>query len=424
MVGSLGEAAINAVSVAGQLHGIAMGIAGIAVSGVGILAAQQVGARDHHGFLGTVLNGAYACLGLGLVASLCLVVGARPVVVAMIPDAATTIPLATDYLRIVMSGFAAALLGMLATSLLQAAGDTRSPMYASGAMLLLNTIGNYLLIFGFGPIPRLGVQGAAWATLASQCFGAVILLSLLGWKLRSEWRRLAPRDFRPHRRRLRRILAIGLPVTLDAIVWRGAIIAYSAILGRVGDLELAAYMISQIVRGLMFLPVVGIAQGCSIAVGQDLGADRPRRAQAMTALTLRLATIGNASMALGVAVCAPLLVGMFDVSPITRDLAIFCVQLAAILQLLETANGVLPFVLRGGGDARTVFAISSFTFWGVGIPISIFLSLALQWGLLGVLTGLSIEFSVKATLLLIRFRSGRWRRKLIDHADQDHRNDR
>src|SRR5690606_26975950 len=107
--------AINAVSVSGQLLGIAMGISGIAVSGVGILAAQQVGARDHHGFLGTVLNGAYACLALGVVASLAFVLGARTIVVAMIPDATATIPLATDYLRIVMSGFAAALLGMLAT---------------------------------------------------------------------------------------------------------------------------------------------------------------------------------------------------------------------------------------------------------------------------------------------------------------------
>src|SRR5690606_23608472 len=127
MVGRLGEGAINAVAVSGQIHGIVLGVAGVAVSGVGILAAQQVGGRDHHGFLRTVVNGAYACAALGLVATLALTTAARPVVELMIPGQEATIPLATAYLRLVMSAFAAALLGMLATSLLQAAGDTRSP---------------------------------------------------------------------------------------------------------------------------------------------------------------------------------------------------------------------------------------------------------------------------------------------------------
>lgn len=414
MVGQLGESAINATSVASQVTGVIGTVAGMATLGVGVLAAQLVGANDRVGFLRVAVNGFHVALAAGVAASLALVAGAGGIAAAMLPpDQAETTALAATYLRIVGGGFAAAMLGGLGTALLQGTGDTKSPMYVSALGVATNTGLNWLLIFGNWGLPAMGVAGAAWATLATQVSGAAILLLLAAARLRRWHPDAGWSALRPSWREIKRVASIGAPITLDGIAWRGATLAYSAILARAGGVALAAYMIAQAARGILFLPLMGVAQGAGIAIGQDLGAGRERRAQATVAAALRLGMGANIVLAFATALFAEQATSLFEVAPETRRWAVACLRFIAALQLLETLNTILPFALRAGGDAQRVFQISATTFWLVGVPLALVLGLGLKWGLAGVLLGMAAESLAKAALLAWRFLGGRWRRRLV-----------
>ncbi len=414
MVGSLGEEAINAVAISGQILAIAGTIAGTTTAGIGVFAAQLIGARDEEGFARSAVNGFYAVLLGGVVTTAFILAGNRGLVGFMVPGEAATVDLAARYLTITMAGFTVMLAGALAVALLHAMGDTRRPMIVTIGQVALNTVLNAVLIFGMGPIPAMGVRGAAWATLISGVVGTIVLLFMFVGDLRAMHRSDARWDFRPDGTELKKIAAIGLPITLDGIAWQGAGIAYAAVLGRIGGDVLAAFMIAQSIRSLMFIPLVGLARGGAIAVGQDLGGRKSSRAQARTSVALRLGMASSVAMAIIVGVAAPQLAGLFDVDPETHRMAVLALRVIAALQLFETTNIILPYILRAGGDAKRVFAVTMTTFWAIGIPLAIVLGHGLEWGLHGVLLAMAAEFGIKSIILHVRFKSGRWRRRLVE----------
>jgi putative MATE family efflux protein len=412
MVGQLGETAINSVAIGAQVTGICGTLAGTATAGVGVLAAQLIGARDRPAYLRAAVCAAAVVLPLGLVAALAISLASPSLVALLVPGEGGVVITATTYLRLVMAAFPVAILGGLATTLLQASGDTRTPMLVSAGSVGLNTVLNWFLIFGHGPFPALGVAGAAIATMATQVLAALVLGGFFVQRNFVALRTLGRQALLPEKAMVRRIVAIGAPITLDGIAWQGASIVYAAILGRVGMTALAAFMISQKVRSLMFLPLVGLAQGGAITVGQDLGAGKMVRARATARRALRLGLLANVTMALVVAIFAEQLAGLFNVAEETHGWAVFTLRIIAVYQVFETTNTILPFVLRGGGDATRIFAITTTTFWGIGIPLAATFGIFLGYGLPGVLVGIGCEFATKSALLVRRLKSGLWARRL------------
>jgi len=414
MVGQLGPAAINGVGIASQILGVLGVLAGAATSGVGIIAAQRVGARDRDGFWRLATSGLYGILMIGLPLTVALAVFAQPIVEPMMARDAQGTAEAVTFLHIILLGFVPMLIGSHASALLYAMGRTRQAIKVAMLQLVLNTVGNWMFIFGHGPFPPMGAAGSATATALAQLVG-MLLLSRCALGEMSRWsgRTMRRADWRVRTDDLSIVLRQSLPVTLDGIVWRGAVLVYAVIVGHMGPMALSAYLISQQAKGILSLPLIGLAQGGAIMVGQALGGNRLKRAHAVTGVALRLGLWSNLAMGLVVGLLAEDIAQLFKVDFETHVWAVVCLQAMAILQLTEGTNTILPFILRGGGDANRVFLISSTTFWGIGIPLAWFLGLHLDMGLTGLLIAMTAEFCVKTALLLRRYSSGAWQRNLV-----------
>jgi putative MATE family efflux protein len=269
---------------------------------------------------------------------------------------------------------------------------------------VLNVVGNYVLIFGAGPIPALGVKGAALATS-----GAGIITGLIG--IRLLFSRFSPLPlslnlrefFRPQKHVLSRVLSVGIPSAVEQTGIHVSQIIYSMTVASLGSLAIAAHQILHSAYIMAYLPGIGFSMSATTLVGQFLGAEKRERALESGMETARLALIIMSVAGL-----------FFFFSPqsvaylFTRDLQVL--ELARHpLMLLALAQPALAYIvsltggLRGAGDTRWAMYLTLFSM----LVLRMALTLLLVWaglGLVGVWTAMLVEANFRAVFIYRRFR--------------------
>lgn len=411
MVGRLGPIEIAAVGMSTTVRMLVMvGILSV-TAGAMALAAQAKGARDAKqlSFVTRQTLSLTALLGLALApigyfASEPLLTflnsGGEPQAVV----------LGAGYLKLLFLGTLFLALNFASSSLMQGAGDTVTPLYIAGGMNVLNILFNYLFIFGPGPFPALGVQGAAVGTLLARLAGASTAIALF-YSGRNAIK-LLPGSYWPHWGMFRDLLAIGVPSGLQGIVRNSAQLLVIRIVTSTaaGTYGAAALAIGLQIESLAFMPGLAISVAATSLVGQSLGAWQLEQAR----------TRGNAAIGLGVAVMsavglpiilfAPQLVTLFDPSAHPTVLAAGSAYLRInglglpILAIAMVVNGAL----RGAGDTRPGLVGNLLGRWLTVVPVASLLGLGLGWGPSGVWLGLLAGTTVSALWVLRRWRSRRW----------------
>lgn len=398
-VGRLGTVPLAAIGIAVTTSWLFMALPYGLIRGVRVAAAQATGAgreasADAYGWQAIWLALGFG-LGVALISRLghrvLLLLGASPEVAAE----------AWAYLSI--RGLAAPilLLELGLTAWFEGRGDTRTPMRANVIANLLCIGLDAVLVLGLGPIPSLGIRGAAWAGVISFAFAGGFLL----WMARDRLRRVSPRPRRPLLAEASRLgLPIGLQRAQDLIAWT----TLTGVLAAIGERELAAHTVAIRILMVSFLPGMAIAEAAAVLVGQAVGARRPDQARVAWWSGARAAA---AVMALGglLFVALPdLLMAPFgvtaEVAPIARNL----LYVAAAFQLLDALATVTCLALDGAGDTRfTLWASIAFN-WGLKLPVGLVLAKGLGFGAVGVWLALTAELVALLGLLLWRWRSGRW----------------
>jgi MATE family multidrug resistance protein len=407
MVAHLGAAALAATTTgatnAFALFILPMGIAFIVSSfssqlfGMGDLA----GAR-RHGWYGLALAAASQVLAVLAVPLVPLALGAFDYA----PDVRGPME---DYLAIRLLS-AGAVVGTEALSNFYGGlGNTRLPMRASLAAMVLNVLGNWVLIDGHLGAPALGVRGAAVAsTLAS----AVAFLGFLAVFVRD-----CRRDGTGRLRlaELRRVLRFGLPSGLN---WFFEFAAYAffvnVVVAGLGTTSLAALMAVIQVNSAAFMPAFGLASAGAILVGQAIGAARRDRVPGIVALTFTVAAVWQCLVALTYLAAPDLVLSAFARDPASAEDLLAAGRrmliLSAAWQLFDAGASVLAEALRAAGDtAFTMWArvAISWAIWAPGSYVSVRLlgggdEVAVVW--------LVFYLFALALVLFLRFRSGAWRR--------------
>ncbi|HYE50662.1 MAG TPA: MATE family efflux transporter [Azospirillaceae bacterium] len=402
----LAEAAVGAVGFVNATVGFLM----LALSAVGTggaaLVAHALGAGDAE--RARRLSGHILATGavLGVLAALALGAGAEALAAALEPEAAA---MAAAYLGVVAWGVPALLLQTLAGACLRAAGDTRTPFLVATAALAGKTALTWALAFGAGPLPALGVEGAALATLAAQAGAGAALLALL-FRPASPLA-LAPRHLaRIEAPLLRELAVLALPVAVGQGLWALGSFGYSLMYARLGTSALVASQIVAAVEGMAVRAAFGLAVAAVALVGRALGAGDVAAAReagaASLALGFRLALVGAA----GVAAAAGCLAWLYPSVPAaTRALAALGLLAAAASLPVRVANMVFGNgIMRGGGDAAHVMRVDCLTVFGVGVPVAAGLGLLAGGGFLGVMAGRIVEELARFWLLTRRWRGGGW----------------
>ncbi|WP_375428062.1 MATE family efflux transporter [uncultured Sphingomonas sp.] len=281
------------------------------------------------------------------------------------------------------------------------------PAYAlviAGVAVGVAVLANWLLVFGAGPVPALGLEGAALASLVTSvammlAYVAVLLrdAKLRRWHLFGRW-------WVPERARIGQIVRLGAPiavtVTLEGALFGGA----GLLMGLIGVTEVAAHAVALNIASLAFMIPLGIGQAATIRVGLAYGAaDRAWIGRAgWTALAVG---IGFMAVTSSLILLAPrpfvsIYLDMDDpANAEVIELALQFLVLAAMFQLFDGAQAVAAGVLRGVQDTRVPMLIALFGYWAAGFGVALLLGFAAGWDGIGIWTGLAVGLAVVSLLL-------------------------
>lgn len=309
------------------------------------------------------------------------------------------LPLANGYLRVVTLSVLPLLLYAAFRRYLQGMGIVRPVMIALFTANLANVFANWVLIYGMLGAPRLGVEGAAWATELSRVAMAGFLLATILYRERTA-RSGVFECLRIERGWFTRLLGLGTPAAAQLTLEVGAFAAATALAGRLAPASLAAHQIAINYAAFTFMVPLGIASAGAVRVGHAVG-----RGDAAAAERAGWTALLFAVLFMTVAAAVFLLVPRALLRAFSSDAGVLAVGVnllfvAAVFQLFDGVQGVATGVLRGLGDTRTPMLWNLGGHWVVGLPSGYTLCFTLGFGVIGLWWGLSTGLMICGVALL------------------------
>jgi len=414
MVGHVSARALAAVAL-GNLYFFSLAIFAMGTLMVlDPIVAQAVGAGDRPAMARGVQRGVLLAGVLTLpIAGLLACAG---MIFRAVRQPADVVPLAAAYSVWIIPGIFPFLLFIVFRQSLQSMRLTRPIVLSIAAANLVNAGLNWLLIFGHLGLPAMGVVGSAWATSISRwlmvgglCWGARRTLASLLFPLRSEVREWAP---------LSRMLRLGIPIGGQHLLEFGAFALVALMMGWMGTREMAGHQIAINLAALTFMVPLGVGDAASVLVGQAVGqGDREGTRMWARAALFSGAIFMSVTAALFLTLPIPL-ARWYSREPDVVSVAATLIPIAGVFQVFDGLQVVSAGVLRGAGDTRAPMVINLLGYWGLGLPVSVYLGFWGGLGPVGLWWGLVLGLATVALALLLRVRSRLRRpqsRVIIDH---------
>ena len=409
MLGRLGQIELSASSLANQPFFIFnLLIFGMA-SGSSVLNAQFWGKQDVRS-IKIVIS---ICLKVALTVSILLgaaVMLFPETVMRIYTDDPQIIAAGAQYLRII--GWCYFFFGLANTLLttIRSVGIVRIAVIDSVFSLVCNTGLNYLLIFGNFGFPKLGIQGAAIATVIARMGEAVIVLVYilvidrkLRFKLRDFW------EFDVGL--LKNYLKNGLPVAFNEVFWSVGISIQSMVMGRLGASVVSASQIASIVQQFSSVLIFGVANAAAIIIGNDIGAGKMEQArQRVTWFRIIGVLLGILAACMILGLSGPV-VSFYNVPDETKQLAIEMLRVLAVIVLFVAQTGIgVVGLLRGGGDSRFALFVDLAGLWLFATSAALLSAFVFKAPVLVVYACSKLDEPVKLLMLAWRMRNHRWMR--------------
>ena len=411
MVGRLGPIEIAAVGMSNSIRLLVI-IAALSVNtGAMALVAQAKGARDPNrlSFVARQSISLIVLLGLGLTVAGWFL--SEPALRFLNGSGdPLAVVLGTQYLKLLFLGTVFLAGNWLVSSLMQGAGDTITPLFLSGAINLLNILFNYLLIFGPGPFPELGVTGAALGTILARMLGVAAGLVLF-YSGRNVVH-IRPGSYLPDWRMFRDLLAIGIPSGLQGLVRNTSQLFVIRIVTSTaaGSYGAAAVAIGLQVESLAFMPGLAISIAATSMVGRSLGAWQVDEARRRGSAAILLGMIVMSVLGIPLIIFAPGLVKLFDPSahPMVVSAGTSYIRIVSLSLPVLAFSMICNGALRGAGDTTPGLVGNLLGRWLIAVPAAYLFGVVLKMGPAGVWWGLVTGTLVAGLWVLLRWLNGRW----------------
>jgi len=394
----IGPAALAAVSTAGFYVWVALSLGEMVEIGLIAVAARRHGEGDPE----RAARAAAAAVAYALVAGLVVsragwaLAGTMFRVMTVPPEVAT---LGRAYLSTWLLG-APLVFGFFAIeATFRAAGDTRTPFVMLAGSVCVSIVLDPLLITGVGPFPRLGVEGAALASVMVR--GGGFLLGL-GIALRRGLLRIPAPDWRS----LPTIIRIGAPLSLSGVLLSVIYMWLTRFTSRFGTPALAALGVGHKMEGLGFIAISGFSLAASALVGQNLGARQEARAREAVRLTVGYCLAVTVTTAIAFLLIPGALVALFTRDPQVITDGVLYLRVIAFAQIGQSFELILEGALAGAGYTFWP-QVASTTLTALRIPLAAWWSRPI--GLLGIWLALSVTAISRGVAMILFWKSGRWR---------------
>ena len=421
-VSRLGQEALAASSLALAIFALLLMAFNGLTGAVAALIAAELGRRRHsvREVRRSVRMALWLCVLLGSFSILVCLSGERIVLATGQTPALSR--LAGDFLEVcALSAIPMLVINVLRT-FVSAMGRPIFATVITAFTILVNALGNWMLVFGNLGAPELGLLGSPLASFATAC--VTVLAYYLAIRSDRKLRRMHifGRWWRTEWSRMREIVALGTPIALTLMAEGGLFSSAAFLMGRLGEAELAAHSLALQIAAIFFQVPFGIGQAATIRVGYHYGAQDSDA----------IGRAGWAALAIGlafVAVSATLMVAMprlivsayVDVdapaNAIMIDFALQYLVVAAAFQLVDGAQAVAAGVLRGVQDTRVPMVIAIVSYWLAGFTSAYWIGFHTPLEGVGVWIGLATGLTVAAALLVLRW-VGRARFGLLPAASE------
>lgn len=398
-LGHLGSDAVAAAGAAGFFTWLCNALSFMTKIGAEITVSQSIGAKDykraatyarHAVTLSAILGLAYACF----------IVAAAPALIGLFKFDTDITQQAVNYMRIVAPGLFFQFNNNTFSGIYNGQGDSRTPFRSSAVGLTINIILDPLLIYGYGPFPALGTAGAAIATALAQAVVFIIFYRRI-FSARFPLGRL--QLLNPLKRSCtRRILLLGLPVSMQNALFSIFSLTLATLAARWGSVGVAAQSIGAQIEAISWMTAAGFSTALAAFTGQNYGAGNYERIRKGYRLTLGIAG--------GIGLFAGILFFVFNREIfslfVTEEAAIQAggdyLRILALSQLFSVTESVTAGAFNGTGHT-TPPALTGILFTGARIPMAYFLVTFPALGLTGIWWSITLSSILKGLVLPLWF---------------------
>lgn len=412
MVGRLGAVELASVGLANQVYFLLLlfllGVSG----GASIFTAQFWGKRD--------LKNIHRILGLSLMISgaaalffFMISIFNSQTILKFFSDDRRVIEQGAEYLRITSFTYLLTAITGCYCAVLRSVGEVKLPMRANVIAILSNTFLNYLFIFGNFGLPKMGVAGAAIATLISRVIETVLLLAashrqqfIISSKLSEMF--IIPADL------VKRFVNTTSIVVTKDFIWALGMVLYMAVYAKMGTDVVASINIVTTIRQLMAVLFNGIASACLVMVGNQIGAGDYPKAFQYSKRFLTITMMVSLLMALLTALGSSLLLSPYNISAAVFKQAQAVLYTLALYMPITVINMVAIIgVFRSGGDVTFCLTMDLVAVYLIGMPLGIMGQAVWHLPIQGVFALFSSQEIFKFILCIKRFISKRWINNLV-----------
>ena len=408
MIGRLGDIAVGAVGVSSQVAQLVnIFLFGI-TSGGAVFAAQYWGKKDYDGIRRTYGLVMLSCLAVSVFAA-ALISSFPDKVLSLYTNSRAIIEEGTSYLRIAAFSYVGIAVNLGFCTILRSTEQVRLPVVSNLVSVFVNIVLNAVLIFGLCGFPKLGIQGAAIATVVASLVNPLFIFTVSFFKryiLRCSLREMFsfPKGFVP------KFFSVSLPVFFNEAMWALGVAGTNMVYGRMGESNIAALTITRTVENLAFVLIIGLGNACAVMIGKNIGKGNYSLAHTYAkrfTLLVPILCLGIGGVI--VALRAPIL-SLFSLSAEAKYAAMWLLLIYGVEMPLRNIPYVTIIgIFRAGGDTRKGMIFDVSCLWCLALPIAIILGLVCKWEFLLVYPiALLMEDIPKATLCIRHTLSGKW----------------
>lgn len=403
------KVSVNAVATVGLTESVLMIVYSIAV-GLSMAAtatvARRIGEKDPKAASVAAVQAMILASSAAITIGLAGAIFAEELL-ALMGGSAELIAEGAGYTRWIFAGNVSVMLIFLINGVFRGAGDASLAMRTLWIANGLNMVLDPILIFGWGPIPAMGVEGAAIATTTGRTIGVCYQLYHLfkgSSRVKITWQSLVVKwDI------MRRMIQVSFGGIGQFLIESASWIFLMRVMSLFGEEALAGYTISFRVLVFTLLPSWGLANAAGTLVGQNLGALKPDRAESSVWRTALINVIFLGIIGTIFLIFARPVIMIFTPEAAVVGFGTLSLQIICFGYVFFAYGMVLVQAFNGAGDTKTPTVINIFVFWIFQIPFAYFLAVTLNWGPAGVFWAIAIAHSVLAVVGLVIFRQGRWK---------------
>lgn len=402
MVGQLGKTSIAAVELGGKPGFVFTFVSGAVATVTGIMVSQYMGKEEEDKVNSSMSVNMCVMLIIALITTLlCLFIPNELAAIFTTDNEVTGV--AAGYIRVISLVYPLAGIASILAVQIRCKDHSEYPLYISAAAAIINTVLNYLLIFGHFGFPTLGVQGAAIASVISQTVNLLLMIYF--------YNKIATLKFslKLSKSEVWQYIVMLSPIVINEFMWTVGQNINTYIYGHMGTDELAGMSLTGPVQGLFIGALSGLSQAAGILIGKRLGEKEYDAAYSESKKLCMYGFIGSVVLSVVLILTANLYTGFYNVDSNVRTIGNALLVTFAVLAPIKVANMILGGgIIRSGGRTKYIMIIDLMGTWLVGVPLGLYTGLVLHLPIVWVYFILSQEELFRLVISIFMFRSKKW----------------